>query len=432
MAYNGRQSTKSIQIREREDVRVVWTRRLSALAITCALAAAPAGAAELVIYHNWASPAELAALNVLREAFEARGHSWVPLAIPHDVDGDIDVLELIEAGTSPNVFLQLQPDIYRTLEVSGKVLHLEQQFAESGVLAQLPQVVREAITIDGAMVKVPTSIHADAMIYYNRAVAEDAGIDPESWTSLEDMWGDFDAVRAAGYQPLAMGAQPWQVGYLTHALVASLGAPGVYAGLYGEIVDPAVLYDASLLEVFAWLRRFQQEADADATNRDWNMATNMVISGAALLQLQGDWMKGEWRAAGKTEASDFGCRFVPGAAHLPVTVDSWGLLGGVSSDIEAAERDFAGVVTDAEVQARFAAAKGSTPVRLDARGAIDACSKKVLEALDRADFALPTPHLTASPAWVQAVWGVANLYWNDPSMTPADGVAALKAAQTAF
>src|SRR5690606_9059349 len=154
------------------------------------------------------------------------------------------------------------------------------------------------------------------------------------------MWSDFDKIRQAGFRPLAIGAQPWQVGYLTHALVASLGAPGVYSGLYGEEVDPAVLYDASLPDVFAWLRRFQQEADDDAIHRDWNMATTTVINGQALLHLQGDWMKGEWKAAGRNEIEDFGCRFVPGAAHVPITVDSWGLLGGVPPEMEAAERDF--------------------------------------------------------------------------------------------
>ena len=416
------------QIREREDVRVVWTTRLIARALTCMLAVSAANATDLIVYHNWASPAEMAALNVLRDAVEARGHRWVPLAIPHDANGDIDVLGLIEAGAKPNVFLQLQPDIYRTLEQDGLVLHMDEQFAGSGVLEQLPQVVRDAITIDGAIIKTPATIHADAMIYYSRAVAEAAGVDPESWTSLDDMWADFAAVKAAGFQPIAIGAQPWQVGYLTHALVASLGGPGVYAGLYGDVADPAVLDDTSLLDVFAWLRRFQQEADPAAVGRDWNLATNQVINGEALLQLQGDWMKGEWLAAGKTEAADFGCRFVPGAAHLPVTVDSWGLLGGVSPEVEAAERAFADALVDPDVQARFAAAKGSTPVRLDMRQAIDVCSQKVLTALDEADFARPTPHLTAPPSWVIAVWGVANSYWNDPAMTPADAIAGLKAA----
>src|SRR5690606_6154317 len=156
-------------------------------------------------------------------------------------------------------------------------------FAASGVLTQLPQVVRDAITIDGAIVKTPATIHADAMIYYSRAVAAAAGVDPAGWTSLEAMWADFPAIRAAGFRPLALGAQPWQVGYLTHALVASLGAPGVYAGLYGQTIDPAVFDDASLETVFAWLRRFQQEADSDAAQRDWNMATSQVIQGRALL-----------------------------------------------------------------------------------------------------------------------------------------------------
>ena len=196
---------------------MVWTKRVSVLVLASALAA-PASAANLIVYHNWASPAELSALNVLRDALEARGHSWTPLAIPHDANGDIDVVRLIQGGTRPNVFLQMQPEIYRALDRAGEVLHLDEQFAGNGVLAQLPQVVRDAITIDGAIVKIPATIHVDAMLYYNRSVAEAAGIDPESWTSLEDMWSDFDAVRAAGFQPIAIGAQPWQVGYLTQSL----------------------------------------------------------------------------------------------------------------------------------------------------------------------------------------------------------------------
>lgn len=402
------------------------TRHLASHALALLVAMPVASATDLVVYHNWAAPAELAALNVLRDAVEAEGHHWLPLALPHDVSGDLDAVSLIAAGAPPNVFLQLQPDVYRALEAKGQVLHLEDQFARNGLLAQLPQVVRDAITVDGKMVKVPATIHADAMIYFNRHVADAAGIDPESWASLDDMWADFGAVQAAGYAPIALGAQPWQVGYLTHALIASVGAPGVYSGLYGPQLDPSVLTDPSLAEAFGWLRRFQQLADAGAVDRDWNMATGAVIGGKALLQLQGDWMKGEWRAAGKAEDHDFGCIFVPGAKHIPVTIDSWGLLGGVTPEVEAAERAFADIVVDPQIQSLFAAAKGSTPVRLDARQNLDGCSTAVLAALDRPDFALPTPHMTAPPDRIRAIWAVANSFWNDPAMTPEMAVAALR------
>ena len=129
----------------------------------------------------------------------------------------------------------------------------------------------------------------------------------------------------------------------------------------------------------------------------------------------------------QVERRDSGCLLVSGAAHLPVTVDSWGLLGGVSPAVEAAERGFAATVVDVTVQSRFAAAKGSTPVRLDARDASDNCSQKAVAALDRPGFAVSTPHLTANPDWLTAIWRVANDYWLDPAMAPEAAVAVPKA-----
>ena len=45
---------------------MVWARRLGAFALAGMLAIRAERAAELIVYHNWASPAELTALIVLR------------------------------------------------------------------------------------------------------------------------------------------------------------------------------------------------------------------------------------------------------------------------------------------------------------------------------------------------------------------------------
>lgn len=400
---------------------------LALLAFLAGLLSAPAHAGNLVIYHDWSAPAEIAALNVLRGALESKGHRWIPLAIPHTGGPDADVLDLMAAGNAPNAFLEASPDIYRTLAARGRILFLDDQFAQSGALDNFPDVVRRSISVDGHIVKVPATIHADAMIYYNREVARAADVDPENWTSLDAMWADFTKVEAAGYQPMAIAAQPWQVGYLLHSLVASLGGPELYGELYGPAPNPLAFDDPALKDAFVWLRRFSGFADAGARDRSWHVATNAVITGQALLQLQGDWMKGEWRAADKTYA-DYGCIGVPGAKALPVTVDAWGLLGGVPPEVEAVERDFAALAVDPEVQADFARAKGSTPVRLDARETTDQCSLYVLDALHRPGFALPTPHLTASPDWIASVWVVAEDFWADPAITPEMAIAALRDA----
>jgi glucose/mannose transport system substrate-binding protein len=47
-------------------------------------------------------------------------------------------------------------------------------------------------------------------------------------------------------------------------------------------------------------------------NRKWDDTTNLVITGKALLQIHGDWMKGEFRAAGKQPGVDFDCMNIPG------------------------------------------------------------------------------------------------------------------------
>ncbi len=52
------------------------------------------------------------------------------------------------------------------------------------------------------------------------------------------MFADFQKIRDAGYAPLAVGSQPFEVGYLTHALVAAVAGPDIYKKIYGEEARP--------------------------------------------------------------------------------------------------------------------------------------------------------------------------------------------------
>lgn len=383
-------------------------------------------ATDLVIYHGWSSPAEVAALNILKAGLEAKGHTWTDLAIPHDSGANVSLINLITGGNPPNVFMESNPGVYRDLRGMGLGFDLTQYFADNGITPNLPSAVVNSITVDGEIVKVPTAIHIDGMIYYNKGVAAKAGVVPEDWTDLDDMFADFEKIQAAGFIPLAIGGQQWQVGYLTHTLAASMGGT-LYNGVYGTDPDAAVLDSPEMRQLLDLLRQFQQAADEGSVNRDWNVTTNMVISGQALMQLHGDWMKGEWRAAGKIAGTDFGCINIPGTKGLSVTVDAWGVLGGVPDDVKQAELDFASVVTDPAIQSDFAAAKGSTPVRLDApKDKLDACSDTVLTALDNPDIQFQNPHNTADADWMNSIWDVVFNYWSNPSMTADQAIEQLK------
>jgi glucose/mannose transport system substrate-binding protein len=404
-------------------------KRLAGLFAGLMLSTASFGAmaTDLVIYHSWSAPPEIAALNVVKSGLEAKGHTWTDIAIPHDTGSNVNLMSLITGGTPPNVFMESNPGVYRDIAGMGLGFPLTQWFDENAIVDKLPAAVAASISVDGEIVKVPQALHIDGMLYYNMEVAKAAGVDPTAWDSLDAMFADFQKIRDAGYAPLAVGSQPFQVGYLTHALVAAIAGPDVYKKIYGEKVDPTALDDPNFAKALETLRLFANEAGPEAQNRPWNETTNEVITGKALMQIHGDWMKGEWLGAGKKAGTDFGCIEIPGAKAVVVTVDAWGLLGGQAEDVQNAELDFASVVLDPETQAKFAAAKGSTPVRLDAPAeSLDVCSTEVLRILEDPARQVQNPHNTADADWQDSIWNVVFNFWSDPNMSVEDAIAEMK------
>ena len=402
------------------------TKRLAGLVAGLLLSTASFGAmaTDLVIYHSWSAPPEIAALNVIKSGLEAKGHTWTDIAIPHDTGSNVNLMSLITGGQPPNVFMESNPGVYRDIAGMGMGFPLTQWFNEQGIIDKLPAAVAASISVDGEIVKVPQALHIDGMVYYNMEVAKAAGVDPASWDSLDAMFADFPKIREAGYAPIAVGSQPFQVGYLTHALVAAIAGPEIYNRLYGEEVDPTALDDPAFAKTLETLRLFANEAGPEAQNRPWNETTNEVITGKALMQIHGDWMKGEWLGAKKVAGTDFGCIEIPGAQAVVVTVDAWGLLGGTADDVKTAELDFAAEVLDPAEQAKFAAAKGSTPVRLDAPAeSLDACSTEVLNILQDPASQVQNPHNTADADWQDSIWNVVFNFWSDPDMSVEDAIA---------
>jgi glucose/mannose transport system substrate-binding protein len=400
-----------------------------AAALLAGAATAPARATEVLIYHDWSSPSEVAGLTVLRQAFEAKGHQWKDLAIPHDSGSNVSLINMVTGGNPPNIFLEANPGIYRDLAAKGLAFPLDEEFAAIGAIAQFPDAVRRSITIDGKILKVPVGVHIDGMLYYNKKVAAAAGVDPASWTSLDDFFAAFDAIKAKGFIPLALGAEKWQVAYLFHALMASETGGAIYERVYGAKPDRSALDSPAMRQVLKRLRQMQAHVDAGAAGRKWNDATNLVITGKALLQIHGDWMKGEFRKAGAKLGEDYGCLNIPGAKGVVVTVDSWGLLGGVADDKKAAELDFASIVVDPLIQARFAAAKGSSPVRLDAPSeGLDACNAVVHDDLAKPEMQHLNPNSVTDADWKTGIWDVVDQFWNDPAMTEDQAIADLQQA----
>jgi ABC-type glycerol-3-phosphate transport system substrate-binding protein len=398
-----------------------------AAALAIGMAPVAASAVELTLFHTWSNESEMQALNTIVKAFEAQGNKIKSASVPHETAGESPLVSLVVAGTPPNLFIAAEVGIFRDLRDKGLGQAVGPLFDKIGATKAFPETVLKAITIDGEVRKVPTAVHIDGMVYYNKHVADAAGVDPTKWTSLDDMWADEAKVEKAGYTFIAIGGNTFQAGYTFHALLAAVAGPDIFNRFYAEKPDKAVLDEKGVRDAIELFRKIANQTDPGWVNRAWNDTTNTVIAGKALMQIHGDWMKGVWRANGKKLGEDYGCVNIPGTKALSVTVDSFGILGGVKPDILKAEEDFASLVVDPKINAEFAFYKGSSPVRVDVpTDKLDACNQLVLESLKKPNFSVESPFYIADSDWINSVWNTMFTFQGDPKMTTDDAIAMLK------
>jgi glucose/mannose transport system substrate-binding protein len=127
------------------------TKRLAGMVAGLLLSTASFGAmaTDLVIYHSWSAPPEIAALNVIKSGLEAKGHTWTDIAIPHDTGSNVNLMSLITGGQPPNVFMESNPGVYRDIAGMGLGFPLTQWFTEQGIIDKLPAAVAASISVDG-------------------------------------------------------------------------------------------------------------------------------------------------------------------------------------------------------------------------------------------------------------------------------------------
>ena len=410
-------------------------RKLRDLGLALAFGTMPfaADAADLTLFHTWSNESEMAALNTIVKEFEAKGNKVTAASVPHETAGESPLVSLFVAGTPPNLFIAAEANFFRDLKAKGQSANVGPLFDKIGATAAFPKTVLDAITIDGEVLKIPTAVHIDGMVYYNKKVADAAGVDPTKWQSLDDMWADQKKVNDAGYTFIAIGGNSFQAGYTFHPLLAAIAGPDIYYRFYKGTPDKTVFDEPGLRQAIETFRQITNQTDEGWVNRSWNDTTNTVIAGKALMQIHGDWMKGQWRANKKVLGEDFGCVNIPGTKALSVTVDSFGILGGVDEATLKAEEEFASIVVDPKINAEFAAHKGSSPVRTDVpTDKLDACNQLVLDSLKKPDFSVQNPFYIADLDWQNSVWNTMFTFQGDKSMTTDDVIEQLKSEYDAI
>ncbi|RWQ41068.1 MAG: carbohydrate ABC transporter substrate-binding protein [Mesorhizobium sp.] len=356
----------------------------TALGSGLAFAAHAQDVKEVEMLHWWTSGGEAAALNVLKEDLSKQGFAWkdVPVAGGGGDAAMTALKAMVAAGNYPTASQMLG---YTVLDyaAAGVMGDLTETAVKEGWDKSVPAALQKFSVYDGKWVAAPVNVHSVNWLWINKAVMDKiGGTEPKTF-------GDFiallDKAKAAGVIPLALGGQNWQEATMFDSVVLSTGGPEFYKKAFNDL-DEEQLKSDTMKKSFDNLAKLVTYVDPNFSGRDWNLATAMVIKGDALVQVMGDWAKGEFNAAKKVPGTDFLCYRFPGTdGSVVYNSDMFGMFD-VPDDRKAAQAALATATLSKSFQSAFNVVKGSVPARTDVPDTdFDACGKKGMADLKAAN-----------------------------------------------
>lgn len=357
------------------------TTLLSATALAGAGAGA-ATAAELEVTHWWTSGGEAVAVSQLAAALEEKtGHSWIDGAIAGAGGTARPIIISRILGGDPMAATQLNHGRQSEELIEAGLMTDLTDLAEAEGWKDIvnPPSLLDGCTLDGRIYCVPINIHSAQWLWVSHGAFETAGLPvPSDWNEFV---AGAPALKEAGIVPLAMGQQGWQQSIAFGTI--TLGVVGV--DTWKEVI---INKNADVAAGPEYFKAFEAAATAremarDSRVQDWNLATNMVITGAAGGQIMGDWAQGEFQIAGQVAGEDYSC--LPGLglnAILDTAGDAFYFPVNDDPEIQKGQLELASLLMSPEVQVAFNLAKGSLPVRGDIdMSAANDCMQKGLQIL---------------------------------------------------
>ena len=320
---------------------------------------------ELELLHAWSSGDGNAAIAALIDGFQEE-HPDVEFA-EEPVDGaarsnlDQVVLNKLQANDPPSTF-QTWPG--NTLaKFDGAYEDIEGDVWDEDLKENYLAGPQEQAQYNGTYVTVPLNIHRINNLFYNTAVLEEAGVDPESLSSPSDVV-DACATVAENTDAVPFAQQTsgsWSTVQLWETiLLGQAGIDGYEAFINGEGDTGAV---ESALQSVVDLNEYYP---SDSSSISFTEANTMVMDGDAAFIHQGDWAAGAYSNADDfAYGEDWGQVTYPGTSgSYLLNMDSFPYLANNPSP--EATKQFLSYCGSAEGQVLFNAEKGSIPPRSDA------------------------------------------------------------------
>ena len=329
---------------------------------------APVEANVLEIYHWWTSGGEKAAIDSLVGVFNKRypdvGVIQSPVAGGAGYVMKAVMKSLVLAGEAPDAF-QLHAGYEGKPYVDGGFLEpIDDLWEAEGWKPAFPDVVQDMVKFDGHYYAVPVNIHRANVVWYNKRVLDEHGIDPATLTSWDAFFEACDKLVAEGVSnPISLGDKgKWTDTHVLEQIIASEGIDFYEDFVNGKTTSPT---DPKLVHALETFSKYLGYVNPDHAALTWDEATARVITGEAAFNIMGDWANGEFYVAEKEYGVDYGTFPVPGTEDMyALVIDCFEHPLGVKHPENSI--NWLRIVGSKEGQDAFNPIKGSIAARVDA------------------------------------------------------------------
>ncbi|EPC03982.1 hypothetical protein L861_01380 [Litchfieldella anticariensis FP35 = DSM 16096] len=332
---------------------------------------------DVTVFHWWVSDGEHASIEVIQRYIEARGIHWRDRAIAGSGTARFgDVLKAaVEAGEPPMASQVIGYDIHYWAS-RGELVNLDDIAREQEWDEVVPYGIQSLSKYDGHWYAAPINTHSTNWLWFNGNLFRRlGGVAPDTW---EDLLSMLEEARKMDIVPLAIGQEAWEHTLLFEAVAAGAGGAEFYRKAFLEL-DPTALDEELLLTIFRRMSQLREYLDEDFSGRTWNEATQLVLSGDALLQVQGSWVDGEFSYHGYIPGQDYACfRFPDTQGMFLFNSDQYMLFKDGPGNDET-RREFVHTLMSIDLQRDVNISSGAAPARVDVpRDDFNLCGRQAI------------------------------------------------------
>jgi glucose/mannose transport system substrate-binding protein len=251
-------------------------------------------------------------------------------------------------------------ELIDTWVVPGKMEAITDIWDDEGWRDVYPEQLVDIVTHEDEIYSVPANVHRGNVLWYNKKVLDDNGIQPPK--TFEDFFAAGEKLKAKGIPALALGDKlKWEAVHLFEDVLLGTLGPDGYRGLWSgetawdgpEVKEAMDNYD-----------RMLDYVNKDHAAHTWDSAAQMVLDGKAAMTVMGDWAHGYFISKNAKPNVDYGWAASPGTeGSFMVVTDTFGLPDGAPHRTDAV--NWLKVVGSKEGQEAFNPKKGSICARTD-------------------------------------------------------------------